>query len=61
MTTGTVQKVIADRGFGVIVAEEPGCAIKAAVQDGRFDARRYSLLLKLHEEMRVNAPASWRR
>jgi ribosome biogenesis GTPase len=41
--------------------EEPGCAIKAAVQDGRFDARRYSLLLKLHEETRVNAPASWRR
>ncbi len=41
--------------------EEPGCAIRAAVADGRVDSRRYSLLLKLHEETRVNAPASWRR
>ena len=41
--------------------DEPGCAIRAAVKDGRIDERRYSLLLKLHEETRVNAPASWRR
>ncbi|HPU50335.1 MAG TPA: ribosome small subunit-dependent GTPase A [Burkholderiaceae bacterium] len=41
--------------------EEPGCAIRTAVKEGRIDERRYSLLLKLHEETRVNAPASWRR
>jgi ribosome biogenesis GTPase len=40
---------------------EPGCAIRMAVEAGQLDERRYGLLLTLHEESIVNAPASWRR
>jgi len=41
--------------------DEPGCEIRSAVQEGRIDARRYALLLRLHEEAQLSAPASWRR
>lgn len=41
--------------------DEPGCALRAAVDEGRVDRRRYALLVKLFEESAVSAPATWRR
>ena len=41
--------------------DEPGCAIRAAADEGTIDASRYTLLLRLHEESRLSDPASSRR
>jgi len=41
--------------------DEPGCAIRAAADEGTIDAGRYALLLRLHEESRLSDPASSRR
>lgn len=32
-------------------ASEPGCAIRAAVEDGKLDPRRFANYMKLHEEV----------
>jgi ribosome biogenesis GTPase len=31
--------------------QEPGCAVRAAVDDGRIDAQRYRLYLEIHDEL----------
>lgn len=41
--------------------DEPGCAIRAAVDAGEIDATRYALFVRLFEEAEFNARASSRR
>jgi len=41
--------------------DEPDCAIRAAADEGRIDALRYRLFVRIADGERASGPASWRR